>query len=106
MPIPSYASSSRIRCMSTLLLLAAVALAAQTGRPNFTGEWVAEKDASQVISVRHTAETLTQSHPSESGHHAIVFRMDGKPTEIRFGEGEHAMVFVARARWEGTSLVL
>jgi hypothetical protein len=67
---------------------------------------VAESDASQVMSVKHTAETLTASHPSESGAHALVFRMDGKPAETTFGHEDHAMTFVTRARWEGNALVL
>ena len=98
---------------SSFLAFASILALSMSGsgqqRPDFSGTWVAISPSHQAgveEKVTHTPTELRVEHPSEGGHHALVYKLDG--TETRLVQTSHGeqVVTLATATWESGKLLV
>jgi hypothetical protein len=108
-PVYDPAMAHSLRNLSlALMLLAAASLHAQK-RPDFSGTWVTVSPADgagQEQVVTQTAATLSVSHGSEGGHHAMTYKLDGSESRNELTSHGDKILTVSRATWKGEQLTI
>jgi hypothetical protein len=96
----------------------AVATVAFAQKPDFSGTWTPEADASGApagagerggrggpggpMTVKQTADTLTIERQGQGGAMSQTYKLDGSETDITMGQ----MTAKASAKWDGNKLVI
>ena len=97
--------ASLVLGLATVLALCPMASAQQ--RSDFSGRWVVISPPGQgEEQITHTPTELRVEHPSEDGHHTLVYKLDGTETrQVQTSHGEE-VVTLATATWESGTLLV
>ena len=113
-----YINSRVMRLLAVVLILAAAAAAAAQARPDFSGDWVLNRQGSTlpppVSNVESGVVRIEHREPSFTFHRTYV--IGGTPRDAGFTRrtdgaessetGPQGLVTVSTLRWDGTALVL
>jgi hypothetical protein len=99
----------------TAVLTVALAVAGYAQKPDFSGTWTPDADASMAgggggggrgmagpMTVKQSGDTLTVERQGRNGQMTMAYKLDGSETEITMGQ----MTAKATAKWDGSKLVI
>jgi hypothetical protein len=102
----------------TAVLTVALAVAGYAQKPDFSGTWTPDADASTAgtagggggggrgmagpMTVKQSGDTLTVERQGRNGQMTMAYKLDGSETEITMGQ----MTAKATAKWDGSKLVI
>jgi hypothetical protein len=99
----------------TAVLVVALAVSGYAQKPDFSGTWTLDPEASGgapgggggrgmtgPLTVKQTADTLTVERQGRNGQMTTAYKLDGSETEITMGQ----FTAKASAKWDGNKLVI
>ena len=106
---------------ATVAFVVAIAASAFAQKPDFSGTWTLDADASQLpggggggrgmmagpITVKHTGDTLTVERSVGENKITTTYKLDGsESTNTMMGRGGQTVEAKSTARWDGSKLVI
>ena len=100
----------------TAALTVALAVAGFAQKPDFSGTWTPDTDATGTagggggggrgmagpMTVKQSGDTLTVERQGRNGQMTTAYKLDGSETEITMGQ----MTAKATAKWDGSKIVI
>ena len=99
----------------TAVLTVALAVAGYAQKPDFSGTWTPDADATGTavvvaaargmagpLTVKQSGDTLTVERQGRNGQMTTAYKLDGSESEITMGQ----MTAKATAKWDGSKLVI